>query len=370
MKRILILSAPIGNGHKMTAAALAEELRRSYNNIEVFEGDVFSFMPAWVGKCFMFVYLKVLAWCPWLYGLIYGMGGTKAGQKPNAAQDLWLREMLNSSLLYLGRAYLDRIKPDIVLATHATPLGIMSRYKREQPIWLGAVVPDYNIHHWWICDKVDAYFLADSRLSSRFPEKTRIEAVGLPLRPGFQDLNAAACREKLGFAEDTKVVLLMGGGEGLLPMEKLTAKLLEAKLLNTILVLITGNNKQLKTKLEQCFKAVPSSQLQIYGYREDVPQLLAAADVLISKAGAVTAAEALATGIDYIIYKPLPGQETGNAVFLHQHYGVKIAADEAELVRLVQEAPAADLGRKQKSSAGKSQKSAAQKICEYVLKDF
>lgn len=339
MKRILILSAPIGSGHKMTAQALVEELRNR-NDIEIYEGDVFSFMPKWVGQCFLFCYLKLLQICPWLYGLVYSSG--KSSTAKNLAQEqkhLWLRNWLNCCLLKLGKWYLDSVKPDIVLATHATPLGIMSLYKEQHPeLWLGAVVPDYNIHPWWLCDRVDAYFLADEKLKTRFPAEVLVEAFGLPLRAAFKAADKRDCREKYGFKADERVALLMGGGEGLLPMEELVKAILNAQLPNTRLVVIAGKNEKLVQKLQQSYADIKAEKLQVYGFCEDAPELLTAADVLISKAGAVTAAEALACGIKYIIYKPLPGQETGNAKFLASTHDAKIADNLQMVVQYLQEA--------------------------------
>lgn len=361
MKRVLILSAPIGSGHKMTAAALAEELR-TRENVEVIEGDVFSFMPAWIGKSFLFCYLKVLALCPWLYGAAYSSGGS-------GNQHLWLRNFINRALLGLGRDYLRKIQPDIVLATHATPLGIMSLYKEEQPkVWLGAVVPDYNIHPWWNCQQVDAYFLADALLKGRLEANQTVYAYGLPIRKEFSLCERDECRTKLGYKKEEKVALLMGGGDGLLPMEEIVAKLVALKEENLKLVVVAGKNEQLLQKLQARFGSVPRERLELYGYRQDVPQLMSAADILISKGGAVTAAEALATGISYIIYKPLPGQEEGNAKFLQEHYGALVAknlTDVAELMQqLLLDKPAKVEGKNRNNQAAKT---ASKQIVDQVL---
>ena len=63
-----------------------------------------------------------------------------------------------------------------------------------------------------------------------------------------------------------------------------------------------------------------------------MPQMLAAADMIITKAGGLTCAEVLASGLKLLIYKPLPGQEQGNASFLQNHYGAQVCQNTAELV--------------------------------------
>lgn len=361
MKRVLILSAPIGSGHKMTAAALAEELR-TRENVEVVEGDVFSFMPAWIGKTFLFCYLKVLALCPWLYGAAYSSGGS-------GHQHLWLRNFINRTLLKLGKGYLQKVQPDIVLATHATPLGIMSIYKEKHPeIWLGAVVPDFNIHPWWNCQHVDAYFLADALLKEKITTQQGIYAYGLPIRKQFSLCEYAECRARLGYKKEEKLVLLMGGGDGLLPMEEIVAELVAIKDERMKLIVVAGRNEQLLQKLQARFDSVSKVKLELYGYREDIPQLMTAADILISKGGAVTAAEALATGISYIIYKPLPGQEEGNAKFLQEHYGAFVAKNLTDVAELMQKLllnnPAKAGGKSWNNQASKT---AAKQIINLIL---
>lgn len=362
MKRILILSAPIGSGHKMTAQALVEELKNR-KDIEIYEGDVFSFMPKWVGQSFLFCYLKLLQICPWLYGLAYSSG--KSSNAKNLAQEqkhVWLRNWINRCLLSLGKAYLDKVKPDIVLATHATPLGIMSLYKKQHPeLWLGAVVPDFNIHPWWLCDSVDTYFLADTKLKTRFPAGVPVEAVGLPIRAAFGVAEKQVCRKKYGFKADEKIVLLMGGGDGLLPMEDLISAILKAQLPHTRLVAVAGRNEKLVQKLQQSYTDINEESLQILGFREDAPELLTAADVLISKAGAVTAAEALACGLEYIIYNPLPGQETGNAKFLAKYHNAEIADNLQMVVQFLQEAK--DIKIVPKFAL----RQASKRICDFIL---
>ena len=77
-----------------------------------------------------------------------------------------MREFINGALAYLGSGFIKKVAPDVVIATHATPAGIMSIYKRrkQSSLYLCGVVTDYTVHTWWICDGVDTYFIADERL--------------------------------------------------------------------------------------------------------------------------------------------------------------------------------------------------------------
>ena len=356
MKKVLLLSAPIGSGHTMAAEALKQELEQR-DQLEVVHVSLFDLLPAWLGDTFLSWYLRILKACPWLYGLAYSSGDSSGGSF------LWLRNWFNGYLLQRAAGLLEDFKPDIVIATHATPLGFMSLYKKQHPeLRLYAVVPDYNIHHWWSYDEVDAYFIADKRLRDRLPLAANVLALGLPLRKEFASCKRSECRREHNIGSNEKVLLLMGGGDGLLPMEKVLAALTKEKLPHLRIIAIAGSNGALVDKLQRLYAAHP--EVDIYGFRDDVPELLCAADIIVTKAGAVTAAEVLASNLSYIIYKPLPGQEEGNAAFLVQQHGARIARRVEDIVKYVKQPPQLvqdeDLTREQR-------KLAAARICDEIL---
>ena len=122
---VLLLSAPIGSGHRLAAEALREALSEQAD-VEVVHGNVFDFFPHFLGSTFLRTYLWILGCCPWLYELAYKWGNQQSGS-------LWLRSLINRSLALLGSSYLQRVRPDAVIATHATPAGIMCYYKEKHP---------------------------------------------------------------------------------------------------------------------------------------------------------------------------------------------------------------------------------------------
>lgn len=320
---VLLLSAPIGSGHKLAAEALEQALGE-YSEVRVIHGNIFDFFPHCLGTAFLSTYLWILKCCPWLYKLAYSWGNKQGGS-------LWLRGLLNRLLATLGRSYINKVNPDAVVATHATPAGIIGYYKQQHPLWLGAVVTDFTIHRWWVCDGVDTYFIADELLRRKLATTAEVQAFGIPVRKQFLHHDKAQCRTRFGWSEAERVCLLMGGGEGLLPMEKIIAALQKARVANLRLVAVTGHNE----KLAESLRAKYGDSMEIYGFREDVPQLMAGADMVISKAGGLTSAEVLASDIELVIYKPLPGQEEGNAAFLHHYCGAFVAHNIDALVQYI-----------------------------------
>ena len=82
------------------------------------------------------------------------------------------------------------------------------------------------------------------------------------------------------------------------------------------LVVVAGRNQAMRRKLEQCTWQVPT---QIHGFVQNMPELMAASDLLVTKAGSVTLAEAFVVGLPVIIYGFVPGQEEGNIGYISEH---------------------------------------------------
>ena len=363
--KILILSAPIGSGHRMAAVALEEALLR-LQNVEVVQGNVFTFFPSWLGNAFLKFYEKVLAFCPALYAVSYRWSNRDGGS-------LWMRNLLNSVLLSLGKGFIDKVKPDVVFSTHATPTGIISLYKQKynNTLWLGVVVTDFTVHRWLVCPRVDAYFVADEKLFVQIGEKETKFATGIPVRAAFakqKDLAAVRgeVRKRFGWPADAFVCLLAGGGGGMLPMEEIVGNLCNKKYENIHVVAVAGHNEGLRKKLEE----VSNSRLAVLGFTDVMPQLMQTADVVITKAGGVSLAECLVCGANILIYHPLPGQEQGNTAFLQKEYGVAAVTDLQQLDEFLEHEvciPLAErLQRQEERQQRYGHRSAAEQIAGFV----
>ncbi len=351
--RVLLLSAPIGTGHRMAAKALAQNLA-AREDTEVIEGDIFSFFPAFLGRLFLRCYLLMLKYAPGLYELCYRWGDGRGSS-------LRLRQLINRVLLFLGRTYLDKTAPTAVLATHATPAGIVGLYKKQHPsLFLGAVVTDFCLHRWWINEGVDVYFVATEGLLARLPKEAEGAATGIPVRQRPAGFDREHLRERLGWRE--KVCLFLGGGEGLLPMEEILQALAKEKSFEWHLVFITGHDLKKAERLQKlAAREGLASRVEVYGFRDDAPDLEAAADLAVSKAGGLTCAELLAAEVPFVLYAPLPGQEQSNAAFLQKQGAAFVAKDLPQLLALLHEPPP-------RSAVPLARPRAAADICEHLLR--
>ena len=354
--KILIMSAPIGSGHALAAKALGEELKK-IPGCEVFYGSAFDFFPIFIGRTILKSYLYILKHVPGLYKIAYKWGNNPSGS-------LWLRNGINNLLAHLADGYLSKVKPDAVVATHATPAGIVSAYKNKHKVsklLLASVITDFTIHKWWLCDRTDCYFLAANNLkpTMRTLPGQKIFHYGIPVRSAFgETYDRKSLREKYGWADQNPVCLLMGGGEGLLPMREILTGILGMVSDKIRFVAITGRNKELALELKQ----LPVN-IEIYGFTDEIPKLMHAADFIISKAGGLTAAETITTSLRYIIYKPLPGQEEANAEYLKMAGAADIAFTPTEVATSIN---AYRLGKKEQVH-GLGKPEAAEKIAKTII---
>lgn len=343
---ILILSAPVGSGHKMASRALAEAFSTMPDTL-VTQGDVFTFFPGFIGKSFLTCYKAILRFCPELYALSYRWGNASSGS-------LFLRNLINRIILRCGKKYLVAAAPDVVLSTHGTPTGILSLYKKKYApqLHLGVIVTDYTVHRWLVYPEVDVYFIAEPALQEQvekaLPTQNRSRSVsqafGIPVRRMLMPLCDTAGRQAArrevcqhyGWPEEAFIVLISGGGEGLLPMDKIISLLAMDSFTELYLIAITGHNTLLRKQLQEGRYGM-YSRLEVLGFTEELPKLIAAADLMIGKGGGISIAECLAAGTPLLIYSPLPGQEQKNTEFLLQHKGASVAFTVEEIAATVRE---------------------------------
>jgi processive 1,2-diacylglycerol beta-glucosyltransferase len=142
--------------------------------------------------------------------------------------------------------------------------------------------------------------------------------MGIPIDPLFaKPLERAAARKHLGLAAEATVILVAAGGYGIGPVEQLVNDLLASQRPWQI-VAIAGKSEKIRKRLEEAAKAAGrlqegSAKLCPVGFTTEMDQYMAAADLLVGKAGGLTTSEALARALPMALIEPIPGQEERNA---------------------------------------------------------
>ncbi len=233
-------------------------------------------------------------------------------------------------------------KPDVVVCTHAFPCGVMAEYKREfsdAPPVVG-VVTDFVVHNFWIHPSIEAYAVATpemlSTLVSRGVSRERIVVSGIPInaafgRPGHDRVKL---RERLNLPHDRSVVLIMGGGLGIGPLEMML-QALDSVSTPLCAVTIVGRSIRSEQRVLGYAHRV-RYPVRVVRFVDNVHDYMHASDILITKPGGLTSSEALAARLPMVLFKPLPGQEERNTRYLVRCRAALRAKTASDLSRTVQ----------------------------------
>jgi len=210
---------------------------------------------------------------------------------------------------------------DLIVTVHPFANSFALRaLGKNRPPFINVVTDMVTTHALWYDNRADLILVPTENARRRAikykmpPEKVRV--VGLPVADQYcQPLGQkSTLREKLGWSQDKRIVLMVGGGEGMGPLAK-TAQAIDVSGLDIVLVIVCGRNRRLKATLESCTWENPTL---IYGFRTDMPDFMRASDFIVTKAGPGTIAEALNAQLPIILYSKLSGQEDGNVTFVEE----------------------------------------------------
>ncbi len=312
MKHILFLMSDTGGGHRAAAEAIRDALYIRYgeDNISAVLVDVFKqytnfplkyqpeLYPIWVNR-------GKSSW---------GMGYKLSNTRRSAALLSRGMYLTNSGKL---RRMVKQHPADVVVCVHSViarpSLRAYMSYEQRPP-FITVVTDLVSTHVFWYDRRVDRCLVPTQAAYDRGlkyglkPEQMRI--TGLPVHPHFtqQLTDKATARAQLGWSADLPTILMVAGGEGMGPIYE-TARAINERRLNCQLVIIAGKNKPLKAKLD---KASWHQTTHIYPFVRNMPQMMAAADILVTKAGPATISEACIAGLPMILSDAIPGQEDGN----------------------------------------------------------
>jgi 1,2-diacylglycerol 3-beta-galactosyltransferase len=299
---VLFLIADTGGGHRSAARAVGQALDQLYPGrfdpvlCDPLGGPGSARLLRWVTG----LYGPAIRLAPWLWGAAYRATDSRAAMR-----------VLRRTLLRLA----DR--PALAAAGHR-PAAIVSFHPLTGAAAVAArdraapgspavtVVTDLaRTHAAWRCGGAD--LIAPP---SAGPPVTR-DFWGGPLRSGDE---RAALRRSLGVPEDRFVVLLTGGGEGSGGIGRRAAAIVR-RLPEVDVVAVCGRNRRLRQRLDR-LAAGSGGRLTVTGFTRDMADWLRCCDLVVTKAGPGTIAEAACCGAPMVLTSHVPGQERGNTEFI------------------------------------------------------
>ena len=314
---IVFLFSDTGGGHRSAAQAIIEALEMDYPNQTSYEMvDFFrAYAPPLLNRSPDFY--PPLSRKPKLLGLMF--------HASDGARHT--RLFLNILWPYIRTATVRLLREhpaDLIVSVHPlinAPLGrAMEQIGLDTP-FMTVVTDLITPHASWYVRRSNLVVVPTPAAFERgvkyglSPERMRV--IGLPVAE--RGCRAGTVRQevraRLGWPQDSPVMLLVGGGEGMGPLEQMTIAIDAAKLPVTLMI-VAGRNKKLKERLEQHPWRVP---VRVYGFVQDMPDFMRASDILVTKAGPGTISEALAAGLPMILYSRLNGTEEGNVGYVVDH---------------------------------------------------
>jgi len=332
-KRVLIMTADAGFGHRSAALAVQNAILDKYaDRIDV---DLINPLDLAETPPFLrdtqFEYDKFVRNIPELYHIGYEVSDNPI---PTAVLDRSIGVLLVDTMRELFKQY----QPDVVLSTYPwyqsamTTLFLASRKYRVPQF---TVVTDLStVHRMWFHKKVTGCLVPNTLVAELAmsygmpPEKLTI--TGIPVSPAItkEKREKDVIRKELGWQTDLPTILAVGS--------KRVERLVDS--LNVInhfgaplqVAVVCGKDHDLYENLSQFDWHIPA---QLYEYSDKVPTLMKASDLMLCKAGGLIVTESLAAGLPMLLTEIIPGQETGNAEYVTA-YG---AADMAETPILILE---------------------------------
>jgi len=317
-RRVLVLSASVGAGHLRAAEAVELALRELDPQAAVENYDVLEFTNATFRKFYGRSYLDLVNQAPHVLGYFYDLLDRAPSPQRKGDRLRLLVEKLNlrSFLRFLRRG-----EWDVVVNTHFLPAEMIASLRRKGQTRLPqlTVTTDFETHRLWVNQPCDHYFTATEEGAMNLQHwgvpPSDVTVTGIPIHPAFsRPKDRGACRARHGLAEDRPVVLQLAGGFGVGPVEQLLTSLLNVEPPLEVVV-VAGRNEALKARLEQ-IAVPPRHRVKVLGFTTEMDELMAAADVVVSKPGGLTTSEALARGTAMVVVNPIPGQESRNSDFL------------------------------------------------------
>lgn len=326
--RILVLSASVGAGHLRAAQAVELALRQVAPDATVRNVDVLELANATFRRLYGRAYLDLVNKAPHVLGYFYDLM-----DRPNrSGRGDQLRLAFEKLNLKPFMRILGEDPCDLVINTHFLPAEIIASLRKQGRLAVPqvTVTTDFDTHRLWVNEPCERYFTATEEGAQYLhswgvPATTDAIVTGIPIHPVFAEpVERGECLERHGLRGDRAVVLQLAGGFGVGPIERLYRALLDVQE-PLELIAVAGRNEEAQGQLQRV-PVPPRHRAKVMGFTEKIDELMAAADLVVSKPGGLTTSETLARGAAMVIVNPIPGQESRNSDYLLEN-GAAIKAN-------------------------------------------
>jgi 1,2-diacylglycerol 3-beta-galactosyltransferase len=325
-KRVVILTADAGFGHRSAANAVAAALRETYGDgcvVEIVNPLDDRRVPAWLRRS-QADYDRIVREMPDLYR--FGYEATDA-----SVPSFVIESALSVVLFEVVRDLVREHRPDAIVTTYPlyqAPLQAVYALGRRHVPTLTVVTDLVTVHRLWFHDVADLCLVPTQQVRDLALEyglsASKVPITGIPVdpKPAGEYGNRDILRAELGWRTDLVTVLVVGGTR-VSHLDDMLRPLNHSGL-PLQLAIVTGKDKATYRRLEGTeWHAVA----HLYGMVRNMPAMMHAADCVMCKAGGLIVAEALACGRPLLLIDVLPGQEAGNADYVVRGGAGELADD-------------------------------------------
>lgn len=334
LRRILILTADAGFGHRSAANAVASALEEMYGDL----CEVTILNPLEDKRAPFFLrdsqsdYDKIVRNMPELYRFGYDASDY-------TVPVVIMEQALTVLLFEVMRDIVRKYRPDAILTTYPlyqAPLRAVMTITRTTIPLLVAVTDLATVHRLWFSSSVDlcmvpTQIVRDLALNhGLLPDQ--VQVTGIPINPVVvrEKRCPAEIRRDLGWRDDCITALAVGSRR----VDRLvdTLNILNHYGQQLQLIVVAGKDERLFKELNAIEWHVP---VKLYEFVNNVPTFMKASDFIISKAGGLVVTESLACGLPMMLIDAIPGQETGNADYVVQNGAGDLAFTPVEVLETI-----------------------------------
>ena len=322
MGKYLFLYLKTGGGHLAPAKAVAEKIKMKRRvDVEILLVDGLSESNVLVKKVIEDGYKNAINKAAWTFEFLYALHKITAVSKFTAALvSYFVKPGIEKQVL--------ETRPKKIVVFHffliKPVFEILKSYNLDIPV-ITVVTDPFTAHPIWFLQKEQNYVVFSDILKEKCIErgidKNNLHVFPFVLDSKFSqkvsDFKKIRIRKKLGFEIDSKIILIMGGGEGM-PHGKKILKRIIARNMDAEIAIVCGKNEKLYYKALKLKNKYDIDNLKVYGFIDFVHSLVSISDVVITKCGASTSMEILMMGKVPVINNYIWEQEKGNMEFVCQ----------------------------------------------------
>ncbi len=329
-KRVLLLTCPTGQGHNAAAAAIAEYLEAAGVLCSVC--DALATISPTCSRFISWGHVTLYRHAPRLFDWGWQQSLRRVGMfSPGTGlYRLLARSAGNLYAMIAEGGY------TTVICTHALPAVMMTHLLSVHPLDIETafVATDCTVYPSMEATDMDTCFLPTPVVTQAYMERgvraASIRYASIPVaRQHFAETDRGAACRALGLDPNRRQLLLMSGSMGCGPLAALVRDLVADRPPDSEITVVCGTNRRLCQKLTRRYASI--SALHIVGFTQEVPQYMAAADLLLTKPGGISMTEAAVHALPMVLVAAVAGCETDNCTYLLNRGAAVTAATPSSL---------------------------------------